>query len=126
MSYSEIMQMLWDLRVTILEMVHQGVMPDLVTYGAVVDAYVAGNTESSLAEALAEMPNLSNVAEVRTDELVFDSFGRGRFQMCCEDLFVESEDIERRFFTYENLIGYYIQKLEITAARKARRKSIKL
>ncbi|CAM6105230.1 unnamed protein product [Calypogeia fissa] len=116
------MQMLWDLRVTILEMAHQGIMPDLVTYGAVVDAYIGGNMESSLAEALAEMRNIGDVAKVYTDELVFDAFGRGSFQTSCEELFVSSQDLEERFFTYENLVGYYLKRLEIWSTRKRRKK----
>lgn len=112
--------MVWDLRVTVLEMVQQGVMPDLVTYGAVVDAYVGRKMVSVLAEALGEMPNLSQSAKVETDELVFCAFGRGPFQECCEELFAESDAVERRSFTYENLVGYYLQKRQIISAGKWR------
>ncbi|KAL2653065.1 hypothetical protein R1flu_021193 [Riccia fluitans] len=109
-------KMFWDLRVTVLEMQHQKIMPDLVTYGAVVDAYVAAELVGKLPEALMEMHNLDARADIRTDTLVFEAFGRGVFQLCCEELALEVRHEEHRHLTYANLIGYFLKKLEITGA----------
>ncbi|KAL3684815.1 hypothetical protein R1sor_002837 [Riccia sorocarpa] len=111
-------KMFWDLRVTVLEMQHQKIMPDLVTYSAVVDAYVAAELVEKLPEALMEMQNLDARADIRTDTLVFDAFGRGTFQLCCEELASEIRDDEHGHLTYANLIGFFLKKLEINGATK--------
>ncbi|BBN00143.1 protein MpPPR_6 [Marchantia polymorpha subsp. ruderalis] len=110
------MKMFWDLRVTVLEMQHLAVVPDLVTYGAIVDAYVGAGLTEKLPEAMSEMLNLDGLADVRTDALVFEAFGRGEFQLCCEALALEMQDEDRRHLTYANLIGYHLKKVEINGA----------
>jgi hypothetical protein len=111
------MEQFWNLRVTVLEMQSNGVAPDLVTYGAVVDAFVAFRLQSRLPEALKEMRTIDLVAEMRTDSLVLEVFGKGDFYIACEDLVYNMQGVDLNLRTYANLIGFYLETLERQSPR---------
>lgn len=106
------MQQFWDLRVMILTMQSEGIAPDLVTYGAVVDAFLQGNVQSKLPDALAELRTIDLVAEIATDPLVFEVFGKGNLHVACETLVRNMQGGDKNQRTYKNLIGYYLQSLD--------------
>ncbi|XP_002966251.2 pentatricopeptide repeat-containing protein At3g42630 [Selaginella moellendorffii] len=83
------MQMLWDLHVLVQHMRAESVRPDLVTYGALVDAYAIARLLPRLPEQLDELDMADTIPDVRTDPLVFQAFGRGRFHAFC-DAYVRS------------------------------------
>ncbi|KAJ7546615.1 hypothetical protein O6H91_08G047000 [Diphasiastrum complanatum] len=106
MAFSR-MQMFWDLHVTVLHMQSMSVMPDLITYGAVVDAYVAGNLQPKLSNALKEMQMFQSFPEVRTDEMVFEAFGLGDFHKYCTK-FLSSEEGNASPTSYRTLTMAYL------------------
>lgn len=58
-----------------------------------------------------EFRNLDVVAEVETDPVVFEVFGKGRFHLACEALArnMEGRAMDQR--TYSELIGLFLQSL---------------
>ncbi|KAG6431591.1 hypothetical protein SASPL_109670 [Salvia splendens] len=74
------MSLLWDLHLSLDHMRHEGVVPDLVTYGCVVDAYLDKRLGRNLNFALTKL-NSSNLVPVQTDPLVFEVVGKGDFHL---------------------------------------------
>ncbi|XP_024374179.1 pentatricopeptide repeat-containing protein At3g42630 isoform X2 [Physcomitrium patens] len=109
-AYSR-MKRFWDLHELIITMQNNGIAPDLVTYGAVIDLFIGADLRPKLLEELVEFRNLDVLAEMGTDPLVFEVFGRGGFLVACETLVrnMEGQDMDQR--TYAELIGYYLQSL---------------
>lgn len=103
------MKMFWDLHVTVLHMLSEGVSPDLVTFGAVVDAYIDGRLPfRKMFEALDELQMKGLTPDVRTDLMVFEVFGKGDFQRSSEILM---QDIPRPYgWTYGTLTSFYLKK----------------
>lgn len=106
------MQQFWDLRVMVLTMQSEGIAPDLVTFGAVVDAFLQGKVQSKLPDALTELRTIDLVAEIATDPLVFEVFGKGNLHVGCETLVKNMQGGDHNQRTYKNLIGYYLQSLD--------------
>lgn len=100
------MCMFWDLHLSIVHMKHEGVVPDLVTYGCVVDLYLERRLGRNLSFALDELDGESSPV-VETDLLVFDVFGKGDFHSSSE---VVLESSKRREWTYSKLVKMYLKK----------------
>lgn len=110
LAYSR-MKQLRELHGFIITMQNNGIAPDLVTYGAVIDVFIGENLRPNLLEELVEFRNLDIVAEVETDPVVFEVFGKGRFHVACEALAgnMECQATDQR--TYSELIGFFLQSL---------------
>ncbi|PKU69525.1 Pentatricopeptide repeat-containing protein [Dendrobium catenatum] len=63
----------------------KGVVPDLVTYGCVVDAYMDRRLGRNLSFVLDKM-NVDSSPVILTDPLVFEAFGKGDFHSSSESL----------------------------------------
>ncbi|XP_043720391.1 pentatricopeptide repeat-containing protein At3g42630 isoform X2 [Telopea speciosissima] len=100
------MSLFWDLHVSLEHMKHEKVIPDLVTYGCVVDAYLDRNLGRNMDFALNKM-NVSDTPIVSTDPLVFEVFGKGYFHSSSE-AFIEYK--KQRNWTYRKLIAMYLKK----------------
>ncbi|KAA8522677.1 hypothetical protein F0562_009161 [Nyssa sinensis] len=99
------MSLLWDLHVSLEHMKHEDVVPDLVTYGCVVDAYLDKRLGRNLDFALRKM-NVNDSPLVSTDPCVFEVLGKGDFHSSSE-AFME---FEWKNWTYEKLIAIYVKK----------------
>ncbi|KAF8407364.1 hypothetical protein HHK36_006492 [Tetracentron sinense] len=100
------MSLFWDLHVSLQHMKHEKVVPDLVTYGCVVDAYLDKKLGRNLNFALKRM-NMDGSPLVSTDPLVFEVLGKGDFHLSSEAL-LESQ--RQREWTYRELITTYLKK----------------
>ncbi|KAL4571171.1 hypothetical protein LXL04_017922 [Taraxacum kok-saghyz] len=100
------MSLFWDLHLSIDHMNHNGVVPDLVTYGCVVDAYLDRRLGRNLDFALRKM-NVNDSAILLTDEVVFEVLGKGDFQSSMETLL---EFNRGKRWSYKELIGIYVKK----------------
>ncbi|KAJ0093933.1 hypothetical protein Patl1_25911 [Pistacia atlantica] len=100
------MSLFWDLHLSLEHMKHENVVPDLVTYGCIVDAYLDKRLGRNLDFAFSKM-NLDNPPIVLTDPLVFEVFGKGDFHSSSE-AFMEFS--RRRKWTYRKLIAVYLKK----------------
>ncbi|XP_042476161.1 pentatricopeptide repeat-containing protein At3g42630 isoform X2 [Macadamia integrifolia] len=100
------MSLFWDLHVSLEHMKHEKVIPDLVTYGCVVDAYLDRKLGRNMNFALNKM-NVDNAPIVSTDPLVFEVFGKGDFHSSSE-AFMEYK--KQRKWTYKELIAMYLKK----------------
>lgn len=110
LAYSR-MKQFWELHELVITMQDNGIAPDLVTYGAVIDVFIEQDLRPKLLEELVEFRNLDLVAEVETDPLVFEVFGKGGFVIACETLVrnMEGQGMDQR--TYAELVGYFLQSL---------------
>lgn len=105
------MQMFWDLHVTLIYMRKAGVAPDLVTFGAIVDAYISGRARfHKMFEELDELQMKELCPDVRTDPLVFEAFGKGDFQSSSEMLMLTNPKPYGSNWTYGLLMSFYLRK----------------
>ncbi|ESW04320.1 hypothetical protein PHAVU_011G085400 [Phaseolus vulgaris] len=100
------MALFWDLHLSIEHMEHENVIPDLVTFGCVVDAYLDRGLGKNLNFALNKM-NLDDSPMLLTDPFVYEALGKGDFQMSSEAFF---EFKTHRKWTYRALIQKYLKK----------------
>ncbi|XP_015076094.1 pentatricopeptide repeat-containing protein At3g42630 [Solanum pennellii] len=100
------MSLFWDLHVTLEHMKHEKVVPDLVTYGSVVDAYLDRGLGRNLDFALRKL-NINDCVTVATEPLVFEAMGKGDFHLSSE---ARLEFSKKKNWTYEELIATYLKK----------------
>ncbi|KAL2503297.1 Pentatricopeptide repeat-containing protein [Forsythia ovata] len=100
------MSLFWDLHVSLEHMKHEAVVPDLVTYGCVVDAYLDKKLGRNLEFALSKL-NKHNSVSVLTDPLVFEVMGKGDFHLFSE---VTLDYTRKKKWTYNMLIATYLKK----------------
>lgn len=100
------MSLFWDLHLSLEHMKHENVVPDLVTFGCVVDAYLDKRLAKNLDFAISKM-NLDDSPLVATDPFVFEVLGKGDFHSSTE-AFLEFK--RWRKWTYRELIAVYIKK----------------
>ncbi|KAI3849458.1 hypothetical protein MKX03_033750 [Papaver bracteatum] len=105
MAFSR-MSLFWDLHLSLEHMKHEKIVPDIVTYGCVVDAFLERKLARNLDFALSKM-NLDSSPFVSTDPLVFEVFGKGDFHSSSEIL-LESKWKEK--WTYRKLVAIYVKK----------------
>ncbi|XP_021275548.1 pentatricopeptide repeat-containing protein At3g42630 isoform X2 [Herrania umbratica] len=101
------MSMFWDLHLSLEHMKHESVVPDLVTYGCVVDAYLDRRLARNLDFALNHM-NADDSPLVLTDPLVFEALGKGDFHSSSE-AFLQFKR-QKKKWTYRQLIAVYLKK----------------
>lgn len=100
------MSLFWDLHLSLEHMRHECVVPDLVTYGCVVDAYLDRRLARNLDFVFNKM-QLDDSPVVATDPFVFEVLGKGDFQLFSE-AFLEFK--RPKGLTYKELIRVYIKK----------------
>ncbi|KAI3514012.1 hypothetical protein L1887_12328 [Cichorium endivia] len=100
------MSLFWDLHLSLDHMKHNGVVPDLVTYGCVVDAYLDRKLGKNLDFALRKM-NVKDSVIILTDHVVFEVLGKGDFHSSSEVLL---EFKRGKRWSYEELISIYVKK----------------
>lgn len=105
MAFSR-MSMLWDLHLSLQHMKHEMVVPDIVTYGCVVDAYLDRRLGRNLDFVLNPM-NLDDCPIVLTDPLAFEVLGKGDFHSSSEAFL---EFTRHKKWTYRKLIAIYKKK----------------
>ncbi|KAL7596772.1 pentatricopeptide repeat-containing protein At3g42630 [Lactuca sativa] len=101
------MSLFWDLHLSLEHMKHNGIFPDLVTYGCVVDAYLDRRLGKNLDFALRKM-NVNDSGVVLTDDLVFEVLGKGDFHSSSEPLLEFNRGKKR--WSYKELIATYVKK----------------
>uniref|UniRef100_A0A5B6YYY9 Pentatricopeptide repeat-containing protein n=1 Tax=Davidia involucrata TaxID=16924 RepID=A0A5B6YYY9_DAVIN len=99
------MSLFWDLHVSLEHMKHEDVVPDLVTYGCVVDAYLDKRLGRNLYFALSKM-NVNDSPLISTDPFVFEVLGKGDFHSSSEALM----EFKGKNWTYKKLIAIYLKK----------------
>ncbi|XP_010252201.1 PREDICTED: pentatricopeptide repeat-containing protein At3g42630 isoform X2 [Nelumbo nucifera] len=100
------MSLFWDIHLSLEHMKHERVIPDLVTFGCILDAYLDKKLGRNLDFALNAM-DIDDVPQVLTDPLVFEVFGKGDFHLTSEALL---ESNRWRKYTYRELISIYVKK----------------
>lgn len=100
------MSLFWDLHVSLEHMKHRSVIPDLVTYGCVVDAYLERRLGRNLDFALRKL-NVNDSVLMVTDEIVLEAMGKGDFHSYSE-AFLEFKT--KKYWTYKELIEVYRRK----------------
>ncbi|VVB04597.1 unnamed protein product [Arabis nemorensis] len=100
------MALFWDIHLTLQHMRRLNIVPDLVTFGCVVDAYVDRRLARNL-EFVYNRMNLDDSPLVLTDPLVFEVLGKGDFHLSSEAVLEASQ---RKNWTYRKLIGVYLKK----------------
>ncbi|XP_010496527.1 PREDICTED: pentatricopeptide repeat-containing protein At3g42630-like [Camelina sativa] len=100
------MALFWDLHLTLEHMRRLNIVPDLVTFGCVVDAYMDRRLARNL-EFVYNRMNLDDSPAVLTDPLVFQVLGKGDFHLSSEAVL---EFSPRKNWTYRMLIGVYLKK----------------
>ncbi|GMG99124.1 hypothetical protein Nepgr_000964 [Nepenthes gracilis] len=100
------MNLFWDLHLSLEHLKNENIVPDLVTYGCVVDAYIDKRMGKNLDFALDKMCNLDDPPLVATEPLVFEVLGKGDFQSSSE-AFME---FSNKQWTYRKLIRTYLKK----------------
>ncbi|XP_057768363.1 pentatricopeptide repeat-containing protein At3g42630 isoform X2 [Salvia miltiorrhiza] len=100
------MSLLWDLHLSLDHMRYEGVVPDLVTYGCVVDAYLDKRLGRNLDFALSKL-NSDDMVSVQTDPLVFEVMGKGDFHLSSDAVI---EYTKKKDWTYKMLISIYLKK----------------
>ncbi|XP_047322109.1 pentatricopeptide repeat-containing protein At3g42630 isoform X2 [Impatiens glandulifera] len=100
------MGLFWDLHLSIDHMKHEGVVPDLVTYGCIIDAYLDRRMGRNLDFCLGKM-NTKDSVQVRMDSYVFEVMGMGDFHSTAE-LFLEFR--KWNDWSYEDLVSVYLKK----------------
>ncbi|KAK6147496.1 hypothetical protein DH2020_018408 [Rehmannia glutinosa] len=100
------MSLLWDLHLSLEHMKHEAVVPDLVTYGCVVDAYLDRRLGRNLKFALQKL-DWDDSVSILTDPLVFEVMGKGDFHSNSE---LVMEYVKKKNWTYKMLISIYLKK----------------
>lgn len=100
------MSMFWDLHLSLEHMKHEGVVPDLVTYGCVVDAYLDRRLGRNLDFTFNNM-NADDSPVVLTDPFVFEALGKGDFHSSSE-AFMDFKGQKK--WTYRLLVAVYLKK----------------
>lgn len=100
------MALFWDLHLTLEHMRRLNIVPDLVTFGCVVDAYMDRRLARNL-EFVYNRMNLDDSPLVLTDPLAFEVLGKGDFHLSSEAVL---ESSQRKNWTYRKLIGVYLKK----------------
>ncbi|TYI22841.1 hypothetical protein ES332_A06G129000v1 [Gossypium tomentosum] len=100
------MSMFWDLHLSLEHMKHESIVPDLATYGCVIDAYLDRRLGRNLDFILSNM-NADESPIILTDPLVFEALGKGDFQSSSE-AFMELKSQKK--WTYRQLIAVYLKK----------------
>ncbi|KAF5748642.1 pentatricopeptide repeat-containing protein [Tripterygium wilfordii] len=100
------MSLFWDLHLCLEHMRCEKVVPDLVTYGCLVDAYLDKRKARNLDFVINKM-NLDDPPLVLTDPFVFEVLGKGEFHLSAE-AFMEFK--RQRGWTYRELIAVYLKK----------------
>ncbi|CAK8577844.1 unnamed protein product [Lathyrus sativus] len=101
------MSLFWDLHLSVEHMRSEKVVPDLVTYGSVVDAYLDRKLGRNLEFVLHKM-DVDDRPRLSTDPFVFEVLGKGDFQLFSE-AFLEYKREEWKW-SYRVLIGKYVKK----------------
>lgn len=102
------MSLFWDLHLSLQHMGHGGVVPDLVSVGCVVDAYLERKLGKNLGFAL-NRTRLDDPVQVLTDPLVFEAFGKGDFHSSSE-AFMEFGSRKKGGWSYRELVAVYLKK----------------
>lgn len=102
------MSMFWDLHLSIKHMNHVGIVPDVVTHGCVIDAYMERKLGRNLMDFGLKEFNMNRIPQIETDGLAFEAFGKGDFHLCSESLM---ESKWERNWTYAKLIKVYYKKM---------------
>ncbi|KAK4743800.1 hypothetical protein SAY87_010112 [Trapa incisa] len=104
------MSLFWDLHLSLqhMEEGEGGVVPDIVTVGCVVDAYLERKLGRNLGFALNRM-SLDGPIQVLTDPLVFEAFGKGDFHSSLE-AFMEFGSRKKGGWSYRELVAAYLKK----------------
>ncbi|XP_077216975.1 pentatricopeptide repeat (PPR) superfamily protein [Tasmannia lanceolata] len=100
------MCMFWDLHLSIEHMRHEKVIPDLVTYGCIIDAYLNRRLGRNLSFVL-KNTNIDSFPQILTDPIVFEVLGKGDFHSSSEALL---ESKRNKDWTYSKLIRVYLKK----------------
>ncbi|XP_076954285.1 pentatricopeptide repeat-containing protein At3g42630-like [Bidens hawaiensis] len=100
------MSLFWDLHLSLEHMNNNGISPDLVTYGCVVDAYLDRKLGRNLDFGLRKM-NVKDSPVVLTDPILFEVLGKGDFHSSSEALL---EFNMQKTWTYKDLIAIYVKK----------------
>ena len=105
------MNMLWELHSTVIQMHHAQVLPDLVTFGAIVDAYINLKLRfRSMFEELDVLHMKGFSPSIATDPLVFKAFGKGDFHSSSEMLMKLNPKPYGEDWTYGLLLSFYLKK----------------
>lgn len=100
------MDLFWDLHLSIEHMRDEMVVPDLVTYGCVVDGYLDRKLGRNLEFVLNKM-SVDDCPRLLTDPFVFEVLGKGDFHLSSE-AFLEYETGQN--WSYRVLIKKYLKK----------------
>lgn len=100
------MSLLWDLHLSLEHMKHEEVLPDIVTYGCVIDAYLDRRLGKNLKFAFDKL-NWEDSVSILTDPLVFEVMGKGDFHSSSE---VVMEYVKKKKWTYKMLTSIYLKK----------------
>ncbi|EOA40531.1 hypothetical protein CARUB_v10009261mg [Capsella rubella] len=100
------MALFWDLHLTLEHMRHLNIVPDLVTFGCVVDAYMDRRLARNL-EFFYNQMNFDDSPIVLTDPLAYEVLGKGDFHLSSEAVL---EFSPRKNWTYRKLLGVYFKK----------------
>ncbi|KAI3694677.1 hypothetical protein L1987_77646 [Smallanthus sonchifolius] len=100
------MSLFWDLHLSVEHMNHNGIFPDLVTYGCVVDAYLDRRLGRNLDFALRKM-NVNDSPIMLTDPIMFEVLGKGDFHSSSEALLGFNM---QKTWSYKKLIAIYLKK----------------
>ncbi|CAL9176930.1 unnamed protein product [Musa hybrid cultivar] len=105
LAYSR-MSMFWDLHLSIQHMRYNRVIPDLVTYGCIVDAFLERRLARNISFELGKL-DVEATPIMLTDPLVFEVFGKGDFHSSSEALL---KSTRQRDWTYSKLLAIYLKK----------------
>ncbi|KAI3416735.1 uncharacterized protein J3R85_015191 [Psidium guajava] len=100
------MSLFWDLHLSLEHMKRTSIVPDLVTYGCVVDSYLDRRLGRNLSFVLDKM-NLDHSPQMLTDTFVFEAFGKGNFHSTSE-AFLEFP--RNSPWTYRKVVTTYLRK----------------
>jgi len=106
MAFSR-MALFWDLHLSIEHMMSEKVVPDLVTYGCVVEAYLDRKLGRNLEFVLNKM-DVDDCPRLLTDPFVFEVLGKGDFHLSSE-AFLEYKTQQQKW-SYRILIQKYLKK----------------
>ncbi|CAI8593942.1 unnamed protein product [Vicia faba] len=101
------MSMFWDLHLSVEHMRSEKVVPDLVSYGCVVDGYLDRKLGRNLEFVLSKM-EVDDRPRLSTDPFVFEVLGKGDFHLFSE-AFLEYKTQEQKW-SYRVLIEKYVKK----------------
>ena len=101
------MALFWDLHLSIEHMRSEKVVPDLVTYGCVADAYLDRRFGRNLEFVLNKM-DVDDCPRLLTDPFVFEVLGKGDFHLSSE-AFMEYKT-QQHEWSYRVLIKKYLKK----------------